>query len=1125
MGQLKFGVSSMNLGKAVNKEPDREIRDEEWRDAVEINEFFRAGGNNVQVTPTRTKFLWDEKNLYILFICSEPGMMERSDKNDSRPLMRKDQVEVAVSTGSFGTYDFAVFTVDRRGECHAEVQKGMTYIGGEDTYKGGPDRIENQARITVLEKEEYTSLVKEEEGRWLAYFGIPWRLCGGLGKNGVRLQIYRKKHQTSEVLCPFPLDLNVNYSDRFEYDPLTFIEAYPGKESMIKKEEGILITLPSAICRWQRPGRLEWPSKLEREEIYELQLAADVETDEDNFADRVRIVQRWQDTLTLEGMDFFFNQASSYPWQLREPWVERRLVNQALLESRFQDAYTVMDRYIGFLRQASAWWFADHTPSNLSVESWTVLEELLEVGNKENTAILSFRTVKGIYTLNLECNDHSFRVFGSQKGYFTGKREELSIERHDNGILLVGNCGKGEIKTGTDWSVSIGDGKFVLNKVLFHVMLSQEGEVEAFDLKQPLIEEEEVYGFGERFDTVGQRGRVLTLWQRDACEGCLASIENQSYKNVPFFHSSTGYSVFLNSNYRIRCDIGSENEKLARYTVAGPLVDFFVWCVEPWQALDYYTSVTGKPLLPPKWVFEPWAGGGGRRWMNGPLHDLVQEQKAVLEKFEEFDIPHSGFYAEGAGSMWNGERVEELYEIVNFAKEKGIRTFSWEFPNMTRERAKKLLPDTPEDELPVTVLEKFEEFDDPITYIDFTHPRAMELLRAQWKSRLAAGIKGTMVDFGDLVADQTRFYDGRSGKEMHNGYAVEYAKHYNKLFTEKYGDDFVLYTRGGGAGSQAYACQFGGDHLTSFLGMTAAIYGGLTIAASGFPFWGVDAGGYDGFADEETYLRWTAYACFCPIMRYHGTEPREPWEYGQETVGVYKKFAWLRENILPYSYSTAVNAHRTGMPMMRPMMMEFPDELIVRHCKDVYMYGRDLLIAPVHEEAKGRTVIFPQGRWISFWDNRNVVTGPCEHYEEVPFDRIPVYLREGAFVPMEMNGNLMLGYSMTKSRKGALIVTPPKDEISGKWYRNSFEEMHYTMKQEKGGFYLETEGAEGFDYILVKGFAGSINSVRIRDQALEPVANKDALYFTEGWVQDTDGTLIIRTNGYQKLVLYVKNQE
>ena len=135
----------------------------------------------------------------------------------------------------------------------------MTYIGGEDTYKGGPDRIENQARITVLEKEEYTSLVKEEEGRWLAYFGIPWRLCGGLGKNGVRLQIYRKKHQTSEVLCPFPLDLNVNYSDRFEYDPLTFIEAYPGKESMIKKEEGILITLPSAICRWQRPGRLEWP--------------------------------------------------------------------------------------------------------------------------------------------------------------------------------------------------------------------------------------------------------------------------------------------------------------------------------------------------------------------------------------------------------------------------------------------------------------------------------------------------------------------------------------------------------------------------------------------------------------------------------------------------------------------------------------------------------------------------------------------------------------------------------------------------------------------------------------------------------------------------------------------------
>ena len=161
--------------------------------------------------------------------------------------------------------------------------------------------------------------------------------------------------------------------------------------------------------------------------------------------------------------------------------------------------------------------------------------------------------------------------------------------------------------------------------------------------------------------------------------------------------------------------------------------------------------------------------------------------------------------------------------------------------------------------------------------IDFSHPRAEELLENQWHDRMDAGFDGTMVDFGEIIPDEAVFYDGRTGDEMHNAYALDYTKAYRKLFEKYKGEDHVLFSRSAAAGVQKYSCQFGGDQLSSFRGLTYAMNGGLTLAASGFPFWGVDAGGYSGFADEETYLRWTEFAAFSPIMRFHGVTPREPW--------------------------------------------------------------------------------------------------------------------------------------------------------------------------------------------------------------------------------------------------------
>ena len=218
----------------------------------------------------------------------------------------------------------------------------------------------------------------------------------------------------------------------------------------------------------------------------------------------------------------------------------------------------------------------------------------------------------------------------------------------------------------------------------------------------------------------------------------------------------------------------------------------------------------------------------------------------------------------------------------------------------------------------------------------------------------------------------------------------------------------------------------------------------MTLAASGFPFWGVDAGGYSGFADEETYLRWTEFATFSPIMRFHGVTPREPWAYSRYAVSVYKFYAWLRENLLKYSVHTAEEAHKTGIPMMRPLPMVFPKDKEAVYWEDEYFYGSDLLAAPVHQEGEQRRIYFPAGRWINLLDFRKMVGGNRILQVDVPIDKIPVYIREGACILSVMNGELQLGQSMTYEKKNTVLMSRALNETSGKRYADG-KEIEYNI--------------------------------------------------------------------------------
>lgn len=830
-------------------------------------------------------------------------------------------------------------------------------------------------------------------------------------------------------------------------------------------------------------------------------------TTRENLTDRIRIAQRWQDSLTLEGFDFFFNQEVANPWKPMDPWVEKRLVNERLRENRWEEAAAELDRYLTFLRTCSAWWYADHSFGNQDLEKWTSCSEIGHVLETKDHVTICVESKERTWELMIYPVVGGFRMVSGKKGFFDGQPEAFSVEESEHAYIIRSKEHEMILQKET-LEISI-DRKAITNLKNISFIFEKES-VSASRIRFSIRENSAIYGFGERFDSVNQYGKTVALWQRDACEGCLASIGNQAYKNIPLVHTSDGFSFFANTSYRMRMDVGDAVQDYLSVEALGDVFDFYIWSGTPREALTAYGTLTGLPIFPPEWVFEPWAGGGGGRWRNGPLQDIALEQMAAMKKFHELDIPHSGFYAEGAGATFFGEyKKEELYKVVSFGERHGFKVFSWQFPNMTQELAQELLPECPKEELPITRNKNDEEEKLPV-YIDFSHPRAKELLAAQWKDRMDAGIRGSMVDFGDVVPDEAVFYDGRRGDEMHNAYAYQYAKNYRELFEQKYGDDHVLYTRGAAPGSQHFACQFGGDQLTSFQGLKYAIAGGLSAAASGLPFWGVDAGGYDGFPDQETYLRWTEYAAFCPLMRFHGTEPREPWEYDAFTVKVYRYYTWLRENLRPYIVSVAAEAHKLGIPMMRPLAMMYPEDQEATKVWDEYLFGEDLLVAPVSDETEEREIYFPEGRWISLWNLNDEISGPVQRSVEVPIDKIPVYIREGSFLPLRLNESLKLGESMSESETEMILAVVPQNDsiVKETLYERSGAKTCCGMEKNGETIQLQISGRTAELYVMLAGIHWKNTEAIVNGRTLTKVTAREGLYFTEGYLELEEGILV-----------------
>ena len=516
----------------------------------------------------------------------------------------------------------------------------------------------------------------------------------------------------------------------------------------------------------------------------------------------------------------------------------------------------------------------------------------------------------------------------------------------------------------------------------------------SFDLRH----DERVYGFGEGYGPLDRRGTRQKLWLQEA----FSNASPASYKQVPFYLSSRGYGLFVNTSNALNFRVGELDHTAVSVTVedAGFLDIYLVYGPSPEEILPRYTRITGQPAVPPKWTFG--------LWMSRITYSRQDEVEAVARKLRERRIPcdvlhlDTGWFAKESVSdlKFSEERFPDPAAMTEGLGDQGFRVSVWQWPNM------------------VTDSEMFTEgrdggylaqrangkpylatgYDNDAGFIDYSNPEAVEWVKEKFRDLFRMGVAAVKTDFGE-GAPAGAFYHGVPGEAMHNLYPLLYNRAVTEVTEEFAGaGKGVVWSRSAWAGSQRYPVHWSGDGVARFEDLACVLRAALSFGMSGFPFYSHDIGGFVGVPSPELYVRWAQLGFFSSHARLHGAPPREPWEFGQMAEDVFRFYDELRYRLMPYIWSEAVECGLTSLPMIRPLFLDCGEDPNTHRIEDQYLFGRNLLVAPVLDEGHHRALYLPRGRWVDYW-TKEVLEGGRWISRDAPLDTLPLYVRAGTVVP------------------------------------------------------------------------------------------------------------------------------
>ena len=504
---------------------------------------------------------------------------------------------------------------------------------------------------------------------------------------------------------------------------------------------------------------------------------------------------------------------------------------------------------------------------------------------------------------------------------------------------------------------------------------------------------ERIYGCGESFTSLNKVGQKVQISVVDP----QGPETDGMYKPVPFYFSNRGYGIFMHTSAPTTADFGASYIGAQRLFMGDETMDFFIFFGEPKDVLNAYTDVTGKSPMLPLWTFGT--------WMSRITYFSQEEGLDIARKLRANKIPSDVIHFDTGwfGVDWQcdyefaKDRFKDPVAMLKSMKKDGFHTCLWQLPYFTPKN--RYFRELVDGGMAVHNGNGTLSYEDAV--LDLSNPKTVAWYQGKIANLIKQGVSAIKCDFGEAVPYDGIYASGKTGFYEHNLYPLRYNKALWQAVRDNTPDhEGVIWARSAWAGSQRYPLHWGGDAATNEIGsvgMLGDLRGGLSFGLSGFSFWSHDMGGFVTKSPDDLYRRWLPFGFLSSHTRAHGAPPTEPWLISESFTKAFRQSAEMKYKLMPYVYAQAKDCSERGLPMVRALLVEFPDDPGAWFVEDEYMFGSQILVAPMLETGKSRTVYLPRGKWIDYQTGKVYEGG----YQTIPTAEIPcvILVKDGSLIP------------------------------------------------------------------------------------------------------------------------------
>lgn len=669
---------------------------------------------------------------------------------------------------------------------------------------------------------------------------------------------------------------------------------------------------------------------------------------------------------------------------------------------KFTNGYWLMRDYIEPLFCVE---YFSHSFDGKSLTVYAASKHFKNRGSSLNSAVF-----KIIFSSPIE------NVIKTELVHFSGQRDifpkfeisnsdtSVGFEEKDNCLIFKSGSIKVEIdKTPNKWKVTY----YMGNRQLTESSLKGMAYYKNYKTNCNYISDslsididETLYGLGERFTPFVKNGQSVDIWNADG-----GTSSEKAYKNVPFYISNKGYGVFVNSPKDVSYEIGSEKVEQVQFSLSDEKLEYYIIGANSnKEVLSNYCKLTGFPSLPPAWSFG--------LWLTTSFTTNYDEKTTsyFIDGMRERNIPLSVFHfdcywmkgVEWCNFTWDPDTFPNPKEMLARYHKKDLKICVWINPYIAQksylfDEGNKLGYFIKKENGDIWQTDMWQA---GMALVDFTNPAATKWYKNKLKDLLDMGVDCFKTDFGERIpVRDIQYYDNSDPLSMHNYYTYLYNQAVFSLLKEVKGENqAVLFARSATVGSQKFPVHWGGDCSASYPSMAETLRSGLSLSCSGFSFWSNDIGGFESTASADLYKRWCQFGLLCSHSRLHGSSSyRVPWLFDEEASRVLKKFTNLKCKLMPMFFSHAVEATKTGIPVMRAMFLEFDGDRAVDYLDKQYMIGDSLLVAPIFKKSGEVSYYLPKGVWYNILTEKEYL-GNTWITEKYDYFSMPLLVRENSIL-------------------------------------------------------------------------------------------------------------------------------